>query len=120
MSTYGQKGAYETNEDGAENDEEKAKSCALAAGSLSIYFSKRKGPIAFENGIEVADTIEDGNSEKKSRKATETNLEEHSFWQILSRIWHFLCHVGDGVRRANGECSVENSSQEGNATRPAS
>lgn len=44
--TYGQKCANEANEDGAENDEEEAERCALAASSLSVYCSKRESTVA--------------------------------------------------------------------------
>lgn len=117
--TYSQESPDKADENGAENDKEKAESCTFATSGLSIYCCKWECTIAGENCIKVTNTVKYGDGEEESRESTEPDLQKNGLWQIPLWFWHLFGQVRNSIGRTNGESAVKNTSQEGDAAWPA-
>lgn len=62
-----------------QHDEQQAKRGGIASSGLSVDFGKWEGTIAVDDGIQVADTIQNRDGVAKRGQETKTNLSQNSF-----------------------------------------
>lgn len=70
-------------------------------------------------GGEVVHAVEKGDNEEEGGESAEDDLGKDGAREVATGVRKFLGHVGDAVGGADGEGSVQHSSQKGDAAAPA-
>lgn len=100
-----------------EDDNEEAESARTGRGGLKVYLCKRDRVSVGQESIKVFDAVEDGNQVEEGGEETNKLLHRDGLWDIDPRLGDFFRQMGDTVRYADGERSVQHAGKECEAIR---
>lgn len=82
---------------GQVDDDEEAEGASKGVCGLAVEFGEGEGPGVGKEGVEVVDTVEDGDYIEEGGKEANDVLREDGFGNVDARLGDFLCKMRDAV-----------------------